>query len=174
MKFDDIYLELKKIAHAQLQRHSVHTLGTTELVHEAFLKLAQAEDAISREHRISLVVRVVRQLLIDAARRRQADKRGGEKKPVQVALDTDIAEHIATFEPLSKVDLLALDQAIAQLKTQHPRMGQVVELHIFVGFDQDEIAEMLGVTRRTVSRDWIASKVLLAHALREFVSPDAG
>lgn len=174
MKFDDIYLELKKIAHAQLQRHSAQTLGTTELVHEAFLKLAQADGATSREHRISLVVRVVRQVLVDAARRRQRDKRGGDANPARIALDTEMAERIATFEPLSNVDLLALDQAVANLKTEHPRMGQVVELHIFVGFDHDEIAEMLGVTRRTVTRDWTAAKVLLAHALRDFASPNGG
>lgn len=158
MDFDDVYAEVKRIAHAQLQRHAAQTLSTTDLVHEAYLKLAQySAQPDSREHTISLVVRALRQVLIDTARRRQAQKRGAD--PLRVTMDPDFAA------PDSGHDLLALDQAITELKSQNQRMGTVVELHFFGGVPFEEIADLLGVDRRTVNRDWTAARVLIAHML---------
>ncbi len=160
MKFDDVYLEVKRIAHAQLAKHGAQTLSTTDLVHEAYLKLAQsASKTDSREHMIGLVVRALRQILIDTARRRQAQKRGAD--PLKVTLDPEAQSTDAG------VDLLALDQALVQLKAQNERMGLVVELHFFGGVEFSEIAELLGVDRRTVNRDWVAARLLIARALGE-------
>jgi RNA polymerase sigma factor (TIGR02999 family) len=156
--FDSVYDEVKRIAHHELARHAGHTLDTTALVHEAYLKLAQhAGHTNDRAHLISLVVRAMRQVLIDAARRRQAEKRGGD--PLRVTLDP---EHASTD---AGVDVLALDQAITGLKAMHERMGHVVEMHFFGGVEFNEIADLLGVTRRTVHRDWIAARALIADAL---------
>ena len=160
MKFDDVYLEVKRIAHAQLAKHGAQTLSTTDLVHEAYLKLALfADKPDSREHMIGLVVRALRQILIDTARRRQAQKRGAD--PLKVTLDPNAQSADAG------VDLLALDQALVQLKAQNERMGLVVELHFFGGVEFAEIAELLGVDRRTVNRDWVAARLLIAKALGE-------
>jgi RNA polymerase sigma factor (TIGR02999 family) len=158
MKFDEVYDEVKRIAHAHLAKHAAQTLSTTDLVHEAYIKLATSSDAgQDRTHLISLVVRALRQVLIDAARKRGADKRGGD--PLRVTLDPAIAAADSGH------DFLALDQAIAQLKSHNERMGLVVELHFFGGVEFNEIAELLNVDRRTVTRDWTAARVLIADAL---------
>lgn len=157
--FDSVYDEVKRIAHHELARHAGQTLDTTSLVHEAYLKLAQHVDGggTDRAHLVSLVVRAMRQVLIDAARRRDAVKRG--ENPLRVTLDPQLAGADAG------VDVLALDQAITGLKAMHARMGQVVEMHFFGGVEFTEIADLLGVTRRTVHRDWIAARTLIAQAL---------
>lgn len=158
MEFDDVYAEVKRIAHAQLARHAAQTLSTTDLVHEAYLKIAQhAARPSDREHTISLVVRALRQVLIDTARRRQAQKRGAD--PLRVTLDPELVANDTGH------DLLALDQAITMLKSQNERMGQVVEMHFFGGVSFEEIAGLLKVDQRTVFRDWAAARVLIAHML---------
>lgn len=156
MNFDQLYDELKHIAHSELKRHEKQSLNTTGLVHEAYLKLAQA-NIEDRAHGISLVVRAMRQVLIDAARARSADKRGNA--PLRVNLSDDSAS------TEQDVDFLSLDQALERLKGQHERLGRVVELHFFGGVQFGEIAELLGVDRRTVHRDWIAARALLAQDL---------
>lgn len=158
MDFDDVYAEVKRIAHAQLEKHAAQTLSTTDLVHEAYLKLAQySAQPEDRAHTISLVVRALRQVLIDTARRRQAQKRGAD--PLRVTLDPNAV----AFDPGH--DLLALDQAITQLKAQNERMGIVVELHFFGGVSFEEIADLVKVDRRTIHRDWAAARVLIARML---------
>ena len=153
MNFDQVYDELKRLAHIELNRHQLQSLNTTGLVHEAYLKLAQAK-VEDREHGISLVVRAMRQVLIDAARARSADKRGNA--PLRVKLTDDSAS------TAQDVEFFALDQALERLKGHHERLGRVVELHFFGGVNFGEIAELLGVDRRTVSRDWVAARALLA------------
>jgi len=153
MKFDQIYDELKRIAHAELHRHQHQSLNTTGLVHEAYLKLADANVA-DRAHAISLVVRAMRQVLIDAARAREADKRGNAPLRVKLREDSAAVE--------DNVEFFALDQSLERLKSQHARLGQVVELHIYGGIGFTEIAQLLAVDRRTVNRDWSAARALLA------------
>lgn len=160
MQFEQVYAEAKRIARAQLAKHASQTLSTTDLLHEAYLKLAQAPDvlpAADRLHTVNLVTRVLRQVLVDAARRRLAEKRGSD--PLKVVLDTSVPA------AQSGVDVLALDQALQQLKHHNERMALVVELHFFGGVEFSEIAELLGVDRRTVHRDWTAARLLLARAL---------
>jgi RNA polymerase sigma factor (TIGR02999 family) len=158
MDFDQVYEEVKRIAHAQLAKHAAQTLSTTELVHEAYLKLAQyPKQPTDRQHTISLVVRALRQVLIDTARRRQAQKRGAD--PLRVTLDAALPAQESGH------DLLALDQAITQLKSHNERMGVVVELHFFGGVEFDEIADLLKVDRRTIYRDWAAARLLIARML---------
>lgn len=155
--FESAYRELKAIAQRELSRHAGHTLSATALVHEAYLKLSGNAVPADRAHLVSLVVRAMRQILIDEARRRQADKRGGG------AMRITLSPELAAFDGDDTV--LALDQAIIELKAAHPRMGEVVELHFWGGIEFGEIATLLGVDRRTVHRDWTAARALIARAL---------
>lgn len=155
--FESAYRELKAIAQRELSRHACHTLSATALVHEAYLKLAGHTAPADRAHLVSLVVRAMRQILIDEARRRQAEKRGGG------AMRITLTPELAVVDDDDSV--LALDQAISELKAAHPRMGEVVELHFWGGIDFGEIAGLLGVDRRTVNRDWTAARALIARAL---------
>lgn len=157
LEFESVYRELKAIAHRELGRGGAPTLTATALVHEAYLKLAGHGLPESRAHLVSLIVRAMRQVLVDEARRRRAGKRGGDA--LRITLDTDLAAIDEDDE------VLALDQAIGELKRAHPRMGEVVELHFWGGIEFGEIAELLGVDRRTVHRDWTAARALIARAL---------
>lgn len=164
VEFESAYRELKAIAQRELARHAGHSLSATALVHEAYLKLAGHSAPADRTHLVSLVVRAMRQILIDEARRRQADKRGGG------ALRITLTPELAAID--GDDGMLALDQAIGALKSAHPRMGEVVELHFWGGIEFGEIANLLGVDRRTVNRDWAAARVLIARALE--VPPESG
>lgn len=157
-EFESAYRELRAIAARELSRHAGHTMTATALVHEAYLKLARGADfGVDRFHLVSLVVRAMRQVLIDEARRRGSGKRGGDA--LRVTLHPDLAA--------SSTDdsLLAVDQAIDAIKLAHPRMGQVVELHFWGGIGFGEIAALLAVDPRTVNRDWNAARVLIARSL---------
>lgn len=160
LRFDDVYAELKNIARAELAGGVEQTLSATALVHEAYVRLAALGDTITdRGHLVSLVVRAMRHILIDSARKRAAQKQGGEL--TQITLDSSLAQLD------SDDDLFALDQAIRLLKQRHARMGSVVEMHFFGGVDFDEIARLLGVDRRTIGRDWTAARALIARSLTE-------
>ena len=161
--FPLVYDELRRIAHRQLGRErSNHTLGTTALVHEAYLKLvdqtrARFED---RAHFFAVAARAMRRILVDYARRHRAVKRGGAQAPV--SLDD------ATLVPDQRADtLVALDQALTQLADLDARLSQVVECRFFGGLTAEETAEVLAVTSRTVRRDWVKAKGWLYQALRE-------
>jgi len=160
LSFDHVYAELKNIARAELASSAAQTLSATALVHEAYVRLAGYKQTITdRGHLVSLVVRAMRHVLIDTARKRAAEKRGGALK--HITLDPTLAQIN------SDDDLFALDQAIQTLKQRHARMGSVVEMHFFGGVDFDEIALLLKVDRRTVGRDWTAAKALIARSLTE-------
>jgi len=158
--FASIYDELKRLAHAQLAARAPRTLCTTALVHEAYIKLIRGDAAVQdRQHFVSLVVRAMRQILADAARSKLADKRGGEA--VMVTLGG--ADELAT--PANSLDVLALEQAVDRLRGLHERLASVVEMHFYGGLTFLEIAELIGVTERTVQRDWLAARVLLEREL---------
>jgi len=168
--FPVVYEELKRLAHHRLRTMaSDATLCTTELVHEAFLKLSRDPGAgwEGRAHFFGAASRAMRQVLVDLARRRQAAKRGGESQIVSLR-DAD-----ATLE--IEVDaILALDDALAQLGGVDRRLCQVVELRFFGGLPETEIAEMLGVSSRTVERDWIKARLFLLEELERDRDSDVG
>lgn len=159
--FPLVYDELRRIAHRQLGRErSDHTLGTTALVHEGYLRLVDQTRARweDRAHFFAVAARAMRRILVDYARRHRAAKRGGAR----VSLDD------ATLLADERADtLVALDEALTRLTDVDERLGRVVECRFFGGLTEEETAEALGVTARTVRRDWVKAKGWLYHALRE-------
>jgi RNA polymerase sigma factor (TIGR02999 family) len=157
-----VYEELRRVAHARMRgQHPDHTLQTTALVHETYLRLveARAHSWQNRTHFFALCAQAMRQILVDAARARGAAKRGGG------AAWVPFEDWLAATPPLD-VDLLALDEALSQLAAEDPRQAQVVELRYFGGLSVEETAEILDVSPQTVMRDWSAAKLWLARALR--------
>ena len=154
--FPLLYHDLKRLAHAELKRHPDRAFNTTALVHESYLKLASAKFE-STEHLVSLVTRAMRQVIVDEARARLSQKRGAGA--IQITLDP------SSSEQSNLLDVIALDQALVQLSTQHPRMAQVLELHSFGGMSAEDIAMHLSVTVRTIQRDLLAARVLVKHGL---------
>lgn len=156
-----VYEELRAIAHRQLiARGGGGTLQTTALVHEAYLKLvdqsrAQFQD---RAHFLALASLAMRHVLVDRAKARAAVKRGGG----QQHLTLDEEEISVDDQPEA---LLQLNEALNSLTELQPRLARVVECRFFGGLTEDEIAEALGVTVRTVQRDWAKARMLLRRAL---------
>ncbi len=152
-----VYEELRALAKRELYREQQgHTLHATALVHEAYLKLAGSGiPASDRAHFLAIAARAMRQVLVDHARRRKAVKRGGEL--VRTTL-TDSGAPV-DFRP---DELIALDEAMEQLD---PRQRQVVEFRFFAGMEEKEIAEVLGISDRTVRREWVKARAWLYRAL---------
>lgn len=156
-----VHLELRRAASRLLQRERVgHTLSPTDLVHEAWLRLADsAPDRVAgRKHFVGLAVRLMQRVLIDHARRRLAAKRGGGEVPVTL-------EEYGLQPTLPPEELLALSDALERLEQQSPRLRTVVEYRFFGGLEEAEIAELLGVTTRTVQRDWVRARAWLHQAM---------
>lgn len=169
-----VYRELRAIAHRQLRREREgHTLGTTGLVHEAFLRLADQPGVRweSEPHFFAIAARVMRQVLVDYARYHHAAKRGGARQQLQIdALATNetgprVVESLVADERAEL--LVALDEALACLATLDLRLVSVVECRFFGGLTEEETAQALGVTARTVRRDWVKAKAWLQRALEE-------
>lgn len=161
--FPLVYHELRRIAHRQLGRERAeHTLGTTALVHEAYLKLVDQTRTqwADRAHFFAVAARAMRRILVDYARQHQALKRGGERGRVSLDDATLVADERADV-------LLALDEALARLAEIDERLSRVVECRFFGGLTEEETAEVLAVTPRTVRRDWVKAKGWLSRALRE-------
>jgi len=154
-----LYDDLRHLARRQLAReHGSRTVQPTTLVHEAYLKLAgSAPRAENRAHLLAIAAHAMRQVLVDHARERRAAKRGPEW------LRTTLTDGVSTTN-LDAEALLALDDALARLD---PRQRQVVECRFFGGLDDAEIAEALGVTTRTVRRDWVKARAWLNRWLGE-------
>jgi len=158
-----VYDEIRRIAHRYVQREREgHTLQTTALVNEAYLRLAgrQQIDWQNRAHFFAVTAQVMRHILIDYARRRHYVKHGGEAQriPFSEALASETAVRMS--EPRA-AELLALDEALDELARLDPRKGRVVELRYFGGLDVDEIAEILRISPETVKRDWKTAKAWL-------------
>jgi len=166
--FPRVYDELRRIAHRRLGREREgHTLGTTALVNEAYLKLVDQTRAqwTDRAHFFAVAARVMRRILVDYARRHQAQKRGGAKVPV--TLDDDALAN-ATLVADERADMLvALDEALIRLAELDKRLSRVVECRFFGGLTEEETANALSVSARTVRRDWVKAKGWLHQALRE-------
>jgi RNA polymerase sigma factor (TIGR02999 family) len=160
--FSRVYDQLRALARERLRKHSMGaTLNTTGLVHEAYLKLVDpaVAGANDRAHFLALASRAMRFILIDHARARQMEKRGGGR--VAVTLDeAAVAEGDPEGAP-DAVDLLELDRALMELMNRSERQGRLVEYRFFGGLTYEEIAEVMGTSLRTVKRDWIRARAWL-------------
>jgi RNA polymerase sigma factor (TIGR02999 family) len=155
-----IYKELHGLAHYYLQgERSGHTLQTTALVNEAYLRLAKQGpfQTESREHLVALAARLMRQILVDYARSRRAEKRGPDYK---LEL-TDSAEQ----PKAGGTDVVVLDDALTQLAEFDPRQSLIVELRFFGGMTLEETAAVLGISVATTKRDWSLARAWLAREL---------
>lgn len=158
--FPVVYTALKEVSRRQLRRGQHAELTTTELVHETYLKLVGANpvDWKGRGHFFAVAGRAMRQILVDYARRRLADKRGGGERLITL---TDQDGRLQ----LELEELLAVDEALEQLEELNPRLRKVVELRFFTGLSEREIADVLEVTTRTVERDWYKARLFLHREL---------
>jgi RNA polymerase sigma factor (TIGR02999 family) len=170
--FPRLYDELRQIAHARLRRHRSETLNTTALVHEAYLKLTagEAPSFSDRAHFFALAARSMRFVLVDYARERTAQKRGGTQRPITFDERLGGPHTEADTEAL---DLLTLNDALDRLATVSERLAEVVELRFFGGMQHEEIAEATGRSVATVKRDWRRARAWLYHAMREQTSDAA-
>jgi len=159
--FSLVYAQLRRIAHRQLQgERPGHTLGTTGLVHEAYLKLVDQSriDWRGRGHFFAMAARAMRQILVDYARRYQTQRRGGGLQRVELTDGSAVDE---------QADLvLAVHEALGRLAGVSERLSRVVECRYFAGLTEEETAVALGVTARTVERDWVKAKGWLYQELR--------
>lgn len=159
----ELYEPLKRLARARLgsSRRSGTALDTTGLVHEFYLRLQHAGRVLvnDREHFMAYAARAMRSVIVDFARARSAARRGGDQE--RVTLQTDLSA-----EPSGEEQILSVHRALEQLEAVDPRLVRVVEMRYFAGMTEPEIGQALGVTDRTVRRDWEKARLLLAAALR--------
>lgn len=158
-----VYGELRALAAHYLDGRSQHTLQPTALVHEAYLKLAKSDMAwCGRDHFVATAARAMRQILVDHARRKQTDKRGGGA--IRVSVELDSLPHATTAcRDCAVVDL---DHLLVRLEAADSRAARIAEWTLFGGMAQDEIANVLGISRMTVTRDWQFARAWLASELR--------
>ena len=152
-----VYEELRKLARNYLQRErSDHTLQATGLVHEAYLRLVDQTSMSwqNRAHFFAVAAQVMRRILVDYARSHRAEKRGGEREKIE--FDEALAP-----SGEKAVDLIALDDALQDLVTFDPRQSRIVELRFFGGLTNEEIADVLGISARTIKREWRLAKAWL-------------
>lgn len=152
-----VYEELKRAARSQLRRMR-DAFQTTALVHEAYLKLAGGAPlaALDRNHLLALSARAMRQVLVDDARARKADKRGGGQEALTLTASLGNGNGDA-----AAVEVLALDELLASLHKLDERAAQIVELRYFGGYSEIEIAAMLDISDRTLRRDWRKARAYL-------------
>jgi RNA polymerase sigma factor (TIGR02999 family) len=156
-----VYDELRRVARGHLRREPPgHSLQATALVHEVYLRLVDVDRMTleSRTHFFAVAARLMRQILVDHARRKRADKRGGGI--TMMSLD-----EVSPVAPTSSVDVLALDQALDVLSSFDVQQCRVVELRFFGGLNIDDTAEALGVSTATVEREWAMAKAWLYQRL---------
>ncbi len=158
-----VYDEMRRIAHRYMQNEREgHTLQTTALINEAYVRLVgrQKIEWQNRAHFYAVTAQVMRQVLIDHARRLHMAKRGGSAQ--RVTLDEAVTMSVERAE-----ELLALDEALVELARLDPRKGRVVELRYFGGLSMEDSADVLGISLMTVRRDWRAAKAWLFQRMRE-------
>jgi len=156
-----IYRELHSLAHWYLQgERSGHTLQSTALVHEAYIRLVQQGpfQAQNRQHLIAIAARLMRQVLVDYARQHDAAKRGAELR-VELADDMEVAHD-------QGADIIAIDSALEQLSSFDRQQSLIVELRFFGGMTIEETAAILGISAATTKRDWNVAKAWLARELK--------
>ena len=156
-----VYPELRRIAKRQMARENPdHTLQTSALINEAYLKLVDREkvDWQNRAHFFAVSAQVMRHILIDHARKYLYNKRGAGAQHVPL-------EEATIVEEKRSADLVALDEALNALTTLDPRRTQIIELKFFGGLNAEEIAEVMGISPSTVQREWRAAKAWLHHTM---------
>lgn len=161
--FEQLYPELRRLAHGRLAGHQRGTvMETTVLLHECYLRFLDGDSLkpADRAHFMAYAAHVMRSVVVDAVRAAGRERRGGGAD--HVTMDTAIADVLA--QPHE--ELLDIDRALDGLARLEPRLAQVVEMRYFAGMKEADIAAALGVTDRTVRRDWEKARLLLAHALR--------
>lgn len=157
--YRQVYAELKRLARHHLRSaESGITLSTTELVHEAYLKLHARDDWEGRAHFFGAAARAMREVLVDFARRRGARKRGGDATRVSLS-EGDAALEVQLDE------IVALDAALDRLATVDERLRRIVELRFFGGFSEREVSELLHVSPRTIEREWLKARLFLLREL---------
>lgn len=157
---ESVYEELRRLAHYHMRRENqTHTLQTTALVHEAYIRLCGHQiDWVDRNHFFAVAGRVMRRILVDHARARKAAKRNGIKVELgewMLVADENIEQ------------ILAVDQVLGQLAKEAPRQAKFVELHLFTGLSLQETAEVLGISVRTAHRDWNMAQAWLFRRMGE-------
>jgi len=159
--FSLVYDELRQIASRQLRRAATpQTMSTTVVVHEAYLKLlgSSVVNPVDRSHFFNLAARAMRQILVDHARKHLAAKRGGGERPRVLDDERVSVDQNATV-------ILGLDTALDKLRRLDERLARVVDFRFYAGLSVDDTAELLGVTDRTVKRDWRKARAFLYHEL---------
>jgi RNA polymerase sigma factor (TIGR02999 family) len=154
-----VYDELRRLADTYLRRErGNHTLQPTALVHEAYLRLIGQKpvDWQNRAHFFGVAARLMREILIDYARAKNRQKRGGGDFKTQIELNDAVS-----FSNEKQIDVIAVDEALSQLEQLDERQARVVEMKFFGGLNVEEIAEVLGLSTATVKREWATAKLLL-------------
>lgn len=156
-----VYRELRQIAaRARRRERQDHSLQTTALVHEAYLRLIDQRDVRwqNRSHFFAIAAQLMRRILVDRARRHRAAKRGGGVDPIEIS-------DVGGWPAVARIDIIALDEALSRLSAMDPRQGRIVELLCFGGLTAGETAEVLEVSERTVRREWTVAKAWLCRML---------
>ena len=157
-----VYAELRRMAGAYMQRERPgQTLQATALVHEAYMRLVDGQQGPwqNRAHFFAIAAHTMREILVDHARRRHADKRGGASTR-KVAIDADLL-----IAPDRLEDVIAIDEALERLAAVDPRQSRLVELRFFVGLNVEEVAEVMGISPVTIKREWRSAKAWLHREL---------
>lgn len=159
--FELLYPDLRRIAHARLRGGAHELLNTTALVHESFLRLVRVDRlaVADRPRFLAYVGQVMRSILVDLIRESRAARRGGGQ--ALLPLDTEAGAPQAGAAD----EALRVHEALAELETHDPRLVRVVELRYFVGLEMEEVAQALGVGKRTAERDWERARIFLFHNL---------
>jgi RNA polymerase sigma factor (TIGR02999 family) len=154
-----VYDDLRRLAAAQLKHENPgQTLNATALVHEAYLRLVGAPQYANRRHFFAAAAEAMRRILVENARRKKRQKRGGELERVE------LDERHGWVAPPND-DILAVDEALAELERVDPEAAGLVKLHFFAGFPLGEAAQMLEISERTAYRDWAFARAWLARFL---------
>ncbi len=166
--YPHIYQEMRRLASAYMARERAgHTLQPTALLHEAYLRLIEAKevDWVGRGHFFATAAKIMRRILISHARTKQANKRGGELQRVDLE-----KAFVASAEP--EPILISLDEALSRLELESPRAYQLVELKFFAGLSFEDAALALGVSSRTLKRDWEVAKRWLYREIQGHDAPE--
>lgn len=161
-----VYADLRRLAaRAMGKERPGHTLPPTALVHEAFLRLERESGgevrAENRGHFMALAARAMRRILVEHARYHAAARRPSSREAEPLPEDLAVRGDAATF-----LEILAVDEALEDLRSVDDRLGKIVELRYFAGLEEAEVAELLGVSRATVTRDWRVARAMLRRQLR--------
>ena len=164
--FAILYPELRKIAHARLRSQGgVAHLDTTALVHESFLKLIESADLMltDRKHFFAYAAKTMRNIIIDFAREQLAERRGGGAEPLQ--LNTELANEVGS--DAGGKTLLQVNDTLLALEAVDPTLAQIVEMRYFAGYSEQEVAELMGTSERTVRRQWEKARAFLLASMQQ-------